>query len=92
MIKTLRYRIVFGGVLVVLCLLAISHGVFATDAIVVTPDNLNGWDFLQETATGSGTFVYGPYGPSMSNPPLGGGSAQLTVNSTGGEDLVTLFW
>ena len=48
----------------------------------VTPDNMKGWAFAQETPTGSGMMVRGP-----ARPPLGEGSAQLTVNSTGGEIL-----
>jgi len=57
----------------------------AAGETIITSDNPNGWFFIQETSTGSGTFVYGPYGPSMALPPLGGGSAQFTVNATGGE-------
>ncbi|HUC31338.1 MAG TPA: dockerin type I repeat-containing protein [Candidatus Paceibacterota bacterium] len=57
----------------------------AAGTIIVTPSNVNGWGFVEETANGSGAFVNGP-----STPPLGSGSAQLTVDGTGGEDLVTL--
>lgn len=42
-----------------------------------------GFAFVQETATGSGSFVTGPNGAD------GAGSAQLTVNSSGGEALAT---
>ncbi len=42
-----------------------------------------GFSFAQETATGSGAFVKGPNGSD------GSGSAQLTVDSTGGEGLAT---
>lgn len=52
----------------------------ASDAVLITPDNMNGWWFFQETATGSGALVDGP-----STSPLGSGSAQLTINGTGGE-------
>lgn len=45
----------------------------------VTPGDMKGWGFLQETPTGSGSLVNGP-----SNPPLGTGSANLQVDSTGG--------
>ncbi len=45
--------------------------------VVVSPD-AGGWSFQQETATGSGSFVPGP-----GLPPLGLGSAQLSVNATG---------
>lgn len=51
----------------------------AVNAIVVTPDNLNGWWFAQETATSTGSFVY-----ATGIPPLGGGGFQITINSTGG--------
>ncbi len=48
--------------------------------IVSSPANPNGWVFFQETATGSGSYVNGPTGQ-----PLGTGSAEFVVNSTGGE-------
>ena len=52
-----------------------------TNTVVVRPASLNGWTFMEEdTPTGSGTFVTGP-----ATPPLGVGSAQLTVDSTGRE-------
>jgi hypothetical protein len=41
-----------------------------------------GFGFVLETATGSGSFVSGPNGAD------GTGSAQLTVNTTGGESLL----
>ena len=43
-----------------------------------------GWDFLQETPTGSGEFVAGP-----SMPPIGSGSVRLVVDDTGGESFGT---
>ena len=45
----------------------------------VTPTNMKGWAFAQETPNGAGMMVRGP-----SRPPLGKGSAQLQVDSTGG--------
>jgi len=56
----------------------------ANSTVVVSNLNSNGWAFFQETAVGTGSFVNGP-----GNPPLGSGSAQLTVNSTGRELLGT---
>ena len=50
-----------------------------TMTVVITPST-PGWGFLQETATGSGQFVSGP-----DTPPLGVGSAELTVDAAGGE-------
>ena len=51
------------------------------NTVVVRPSNPSGWTFMQEdTPTGSGTYVTGP-----ATPPLGTGSAQLTVDSTGRE-------
>lgn len=47
--------------------------------VVVWPGDMRGWAFVQETAVGTGQMVAGPDAP-----PLGGGSANLTVNSTGG--------
>jgi len=47
--------------------------------VVVSPENMRGWGFMQETPSGSGTMVSGP-----EDPPAGDGSAQLTVDNTGG--------
>src|SRR4051812_27583680 len=47
--------------------------------IVVTPANLAGWRWMEEdTAAGGGMLVTGP-----AVPPLGTGSARLSVDSTG---------
>ncbi len=78
--KIFKYILMIGiGVGVLFVVKAVP--VYAADAIVVTTDTPNGWFFAQETPTGSGGFVVGP---STTSPP-GGGSAQLTVNGTGGE-------
>ena len=53
----------------------------AATTVVVRPSALNGWALSQESPpqpTGSGSFVSGP-----ATPPLGGGSAQFTVDSSG---------
>lgn len=76
--------------LVVVTILFLMAAFFATPAraqmiVTVNPNNMNGWGFLNETPVGSGAFVYGP--PVSPN---GIGSAQLTVDDNGGEDLVTL--
>lgn len=52
----------------------------------ITPSNMQGWAFVQETPTGSGSMVAGP-----ETPPLGEGSANLIVDSTGGEDLARAY-
>lgn len=57
----------------------------ATTTVPVHPGSPSGWGFLEEGPTGSGTFVEGP-----ATAPAGGGSAQLTVNSTGRFVLGTL--
>ncbi|MGD9890563.1 MAG: right-handed parallel beta-helix repeat-containing protein [Dehalococcoidia bacterium] len=69
---------------------ASATGVLA-GTVVVTPSNLQGWGFLDESpttppppGTGSASFVTGP-----ATPPLGTGSARLTVNDTGRYNLVT---
>ncbi len=65
------------------CILWVSymiHVAGSSTLIVVTPDNMNGWGFYEEAPAGSGAIILGP-----SIPPLGSGSAQLTVNDTGGE-------
>lgn len=47
--------------------------------ILVTPSNLAGWRWMEEdTAAGGGMLVTGP-----ATPPLGTGSARLSVDSTG---------
>lgn len=52
---------------------------------MVTPSNMQGWAFAEEGPTGSGSLVNGP-----ATPPLGTGSARLTVDSTGRYILATL--
>lgn len=54
----------------------------SSTTVVVTPTNSAGWGFLQETPNGTGSLVVGP-----STPPLGIGSANLIVDSTGAEIL-----
>lgn len=52
----------------------------AHEVVTVSPSNMRGWAFFQETpGTASGTMVTGP-----GVPPLGSGSARLTVDSTAG--------
>ena len=48
--------------------------------VVVSSANPQGWGFLTETANGTGSFVTGP-----ATPPMGTGSARLTVDANGGE-------
>jgi hypothetical protein len=48
-------------------------------AITVSPANMNGWGFVQETATATGSLVSGP-----GTPPSGSGSAKIALGSTGG--------
>ena len=52
--------------------------------MIVSQANPNGWAFIQEATTGVGGYVTGP-----GTPPLGVGSAQLQVNSTGIESLAS---
>ena len=68
------------GISLFLMTALVSQRAYAAGTVVITPNNPNGWGFFQETPTGSGTFVSGP-----STPPLGIGSAQFTVDGTGGE-------
>lgn len=69
--------------LMAICL-AIGAIVITGCNLVVTPSAPNGWFFLNEGANGSGQFVNGP-----GNPPAGRGSALLTVDGTGREDIAT---
>ncbi len=61
----------------------IALAMFAAPAFaattVVHPGDMQGWGFAQETPTGTGAMVSGP-----EDPPLGQGSANLVVDSTGG--------
>jgi hypothetical protein len=50
-----------------------------TDLITISASAMNGWGFLQETATASGSLVSGP-----ETAPSGAGSAQIALGSTGG--------
>jgi hypothetical protein len=52
---------------------------------VVSPANMHGWGFLQETPTGTGSLVAGPGAA-----PLGTGSARFQLGATGGELLGTV--
>ncbi len=61
---------------------SISTAFAANQTVVVTPENMHGWAFVTETPIGTGMLVDGP-----ATPPLGSGSAEFTVNSTGGEIL-----
>lgn len=57
----------------------------AANTVVVSPSNTQGWAFFDESpagGTGNGAFTGGP-----GTPPLGIGSATMTVNSTGREIL-----
>jgi hypothetical protein len=52
--------------------------------LVVTPSQTNGWFFLNEGSNGSGYYVNGP-----GTPPAGRGSALLTVDANGRENIAT---
>lgn len=56
----------------------------ATTDIVVTPNAMNGWFFLNEGVNGTGYLVNGP-----DVPPLGRGSALLSIDGTGRENIET---
>ena len=53
--------------------------------VVVTPNDKQGWDFLNEGANGNGYFVNGP-----GDPPAGRGSAVLAIDGNGREAIATL--
>jgi hypothetical protein len=55
-------------------------------AVTITVDSVpgQGWEFVEETPTGSGALVTGP-----GSPPYGVGSALLKIDSTGREILTT---
>lgn len=53
------------------------------DIVVVRPDDMHGWAFFTETGTGSGAMEFGP-----GTPPLGAGSARLTVDDAAGGQVL----
>lgn len=65
--------------------LVVGAGTVVAATSVIHPGDMQGWGFLQETATGSGQFVSGP-----GSPPAGTGSANLVVDSTGGVIITKL--
>lgn len=70
---------IFTGTIAAVATIAIfASAVFAATSVIY-PADMQGWAFVQETPTGSGAFVNGP-----ATPPLGTGSANLVVDSTGG--------
>ena len=71
----------FLGVIVVFALIA------AGCKVVVTPTAPHTWAFLNEGASGTGYLTNGP-----GIPPSGRGSALLTVDSTGRENVGTLYF
>jgi hypothetical protein len=71
-------KLILGGVLAALVMTAVGC------KLVVTPTAPNGWSFLNEGANGSGYYVNGP-----GVPPVGRGSALLTVDGTGREGIAT---
>ena len=57
----------------------------ASSTVVVHPGDMKGWAFFSEAPISSGALVNGP-----ATPPLGTGSANLTVDSTGRHNIGTL--
>lgn len=70
------------SVVAVLAVVLVGFAPAAADTVVVSNLNMQGWVFLQETPSGTGAFAGGP-----ATPPAGQGSANLTVNATGGMAL-----
>lgn len=71
----MNFKKILSGVVAVFAFAVVAYA--ATTAI--HPGNMDGWGFVQETPTGTGEMVNGP-----GTPPLGDGSANLVVDSTGG--------
>lgn len=69
---------IFAGAAATVAVLAVATTAYAATT-VIHPGDMQGWGFVQETPTGSGAMVSGP-----GTPPLGDGSANLIVDSTGG--------
>jgi hypothetical protein len=64
--------------------MAVAPSVQAVTIVTVSPGDMQGWAFAQEVATGNGALVSGP-----GTPPMGDGSAMLSVDNTGRELLLT---
>src|SRR5680860_1627158 len=71
-------KLILGGMFVALIVAATGC------KVVVTPTAANGWFFLNEGTNGSGYFVNGP-----DTPPVGRGSALMTIDGTGREAIAT---
>ncbi len=56
-------------------------------AVVVSPADMNGWAFFEEVPNATGSLVAGP-----ATPPLGEGSARMTLDATGRELLGTVAY
>jgi hypothetical protein len=80
--KRIRASALAVGLASMLSMVTVLPGSAANTTVTVSPTDMQGWSFAQEIAVGSGALVNGP-----SNPPIGLGSAQLTVDSTGRELL-----
>src|SRR5688500_11481080 len=76
--KTIRK---YAGIALALAVL-VSPLLASAATTIIHPADMDGWAFFQETPTGSGAMVNGP-----GTPRIGSGSANLIVDSTGGEIL-----
>lgn len=74
-------RFLTGGVVAALAI------VLAGCRVVISPNDMVGWAFVNEGANGRGFFVNGP-----GDPPAGRGSALLAVDGTGRQALGTLHY
>src|SRR5688572_18733193 len=86
---TSRQRLLLGFVgallLPVVALSGTGQDADAAGTITVSPENMNGWGFAQEVAGGTGQLVSGP-----GTAPAGDGSAELSVDATGRELLLSV--
>jgi hypothetical protein len=81
-----KYLSILVMIVLAVTLFAPSSALAAT-TVTVKPTAMNGWGFLQETATGTGSFVSGP-----GTPPMGTGSARFTLDATGRELFRTVAY
>jgi len=84
--KKMRRELILGLLIVAMLLATVAPlGIVRAnpETTVVTPSNMNGWFFLEETASGLGALVVGP-----DTPPMGVGSARFVVDATGGLALI----
>ncbi len=75
---------IFVILIVIAMLFSAVDRALADTTVVITPSSMGNWSFHQFVPSGSGAITDGP-----DTPPLGFGSARLTISNNGGYSLGT---